>query len=95
MQNDILDHLNRLRDFMTRIVERANDAGAMRADDWPEYTSHMALLKQLIDGAPKPHNDPTKCGCGLPATRSDRHGYPICETCNDLLEQAERKGLPQ
>lgn len=52
MQNDILEHLNLLRDFMTRIVERANDAGVMRDDDWPQYTSHMALLKQLIDGAP-------------------------------------------
>ncbi len=93
MQNDILDHLNRLRDFMTRIVERANDTGAMRDDDWPEYTSHMALLKQLIDGAPVPPE--SKCGCGLPATRSDPPGYPICDTCNDLLKQAERKGLPQ
>jgi hypothetical protein len=54
MQNDILDQLNGLREFLTMIVERANDAGAMRDDDWPVYTAHMALLKALIEGAPKP-----------------------------------------
>ena len=53
MQNDILDHLNELRSFLTMLVERANDAGVMRDDDWPAYTSHMALLNQLIAGAPK------------------------------------------
>ncbi len=111
MQNDILDHLKRLRVFLVTVVERAAAADLIRDDDWPEYTSHVALLAQLIDGAPapKPHTKEwavaraafmnavgvSNCGCGLPATRSDRHGYPICDTCNDLLEQAERKGLPQ
>ena len=163
MQNEILEHLNSLRGFLTHLVERANERGIMTDQDWPQYTAHMALLKQLIDGAPvylvkpgdtatdpellalykryndadssakagallelrarlnhliagghKPHtkawavaraafmtaldvgneSEPL-CGCGLPATRSDRHGYPICDTCNDLLEQAERKGLPE
>lgn len=57
MQNDILDQLNRLRSFLTRIVERANTKGAIYDDEWPEYTSHMALLKALIDGAPDAPTD--------------------------------------
>ncbi len=52
MQNDILDHLTRLRSFLTIIVERANTHGAIYDDEWPQYTSHIALLTELIDGAP-------------------------------------------
>lgn len=51
MEIDAINQLENLRSFLTRIVERANTKGAIYDDEWPEYTSHMALIKGLISAA--------------------------------------------
>ena len=56
MTNPILNDLKCLRVFLTDVIDRLNSADCMFDDDWPVYTSHIALLNQLIDGARRPHD---------------------------------------